>query len=76
MSTSNDIKPFKCGCNGSARFMPLYRFNDGGDKPAVLLQHAPAIKCAGCNQMYTWDGGGWRRDTPLEDLIKLEESNG
>lgn len=85
VNTTDEMRDvFKCGCNASARFIPLYRFNLSGVKPSVVMGplHPAAIKCANCGQMFQWrqptEGkrdGGWMRQSPLDDLIELEAAS-
>ena len=65
------VPPLVCGsCNLSARFLPLYRFNQSGDLAQILLTHPATIMCAnpGCHQVYTWVDDGWVRTSTLADL--------
>lgn len=78
------IAYFKCSCNASARFLPVYRFQQAGSKPSVAMGDlCPAtVMCANCKVMYVWEqttpeqDGGWRKQSPLDDLIALEAAGG
>lgn len=88
MATTKPEQPpmFKCTCNASARFVPVYRFNVSGDKPAIMMGPlCPATcRCVNCGQLYVWaqpsapgeQDGGWRRQSALDDLLELEAAGG
>lgn len=65
---TNDL-PLRCGCEKSARFLPLYRFAE--NTMSLLLQHPATIQCAECRQWYVWTGTEWARTSQLDDLDRL-----
>lgn len=81
-TTEARAEPLKCGsCNLSARFIPLYMFNEDGPRVGILLARRAAIMCANmsCKQMYYWepasaDGatdGGWIRTSVFADMEEM-----
>lgn len=59
----------RCGCEKSARFIPLYRFAD--TLCFIDTRHPATIKCAECGQWYVWTGTEWARTSQLDDLDRI-----